>query len=162
MQRVLILVTALIAGAVGAWLFQVQESSTSEQEMRVATDLSGAPVDFRAGSGKLKLVNFWASWCKPCVVELPLIEQYASDNSNTLDAVAVAIDTHEHVQDFLKQNPLSLNIVVGTPRASDIMASWGNEMTVLPFSVLLDHDGNLLKAHTGPFNEQSLREFVEH
>ena len=153
MQRITLLIVAVAAAAFGAWTFQ----SNSKV---FATDLAGNPVEIISTMGKPMLVNFWASWCGPCVVELPLIERYAAENSDQLDVLAVAIDTLPHVNDFLKEHPVDLPIAVGTALASELMIEWGNDKSALPFSVLLSADGDVLKFHLGPFDEESLVTFV--
>lgn len=160
MQRAL-LITAVIAIAFGAWSFlQQQAPQQSPQPEAIATvyatDLSGADLDIRAGTGKPKLLNFWASWCRPCVEELPLLEAYAADHSNALEIIAVAIDTLPHVKTFLEKYPLTLPVAVGTISANELMTEWGNDKSILPFSALLDAEGNLLKVHAGPFDKNSL------
>lgn len=160
MQRLLVIIVAIAAAGFGGWYASSQQEQPAIEVVVYATDLAGNSTDIRAGSGKPKLINFWASWCKPCVKELPLIESYAAENAAQLDVLAVAIDTLPHVQEFLAKHPLNLPIAVGTPMASELMAEWGNDISALPFSAMLDADGKLVKVHTGPFDEKSLAEFI--
>ncbi|MGB0865981.1 MAG: TlpA disulfide reductase family protein [Granulosicoccaceae bacterium] len=159
MQRLIVIVVALAAAGFGGWLALQQQASTGPAVV-YATDLNGQNLDPGQGTGRPKLINFWASWCKPCVVELPLIEALAQEQRAQLDVLAIAIDTLPHVQEFLAKHPLELPIAVGSPYASDLMAEWGNDKSALPFSVLLDAEGNLLKKHTGPFDANTLAAFV--
>ena len=160
MQRLLVIIVAIAAAGFGGWFANSQQEQPRAEALVYATDLAGNNTDITAGSGKPKLINFWASWCKPCVEELPLIESYAAEHAAQLDVLAVAIDTLPHVEEFLAKHPLSLPIAVGTPWASELMAEWGNDISALPFSAMLDADGNLLKVHTGPFEAESLAAFV--
>lgn len=160
MQRLLVIIVAVAAAGFGGWYASSQQEQPAIEVVVYATDLAGNSTDISAGSGKPKLINFWASWCKPCVKELPLIESYAAENAAQLDVLAVAIDTLPHVQDFLAKHPLDLPIAVGTPLASELMAEWGNDISALPFSAMLDADGKLVKVHTGPFDAESLHTFV--
>lgn len=161
MPRLVLLFAALCSGAFGAWFFQSQLADNKPVGAVIATDLQGEAFDFSAATGKPKLVNFWASWCKPCVVELPLLESFAEQYRDDIDVIAVAIDTQKHVQEFLQQHPLKLEVAVGTAEASEVMANWGNEHSLLPFSALLDENGKLINTHLGAFTIKSLKEFVK-
>lgn len=160
MQRTLIALLALLAAGAGGW-FALSQQAPSQPPRIYAIDLDGRPVEIDKGGDKHTLVNFWASWCKPCVEELPLIERYAAEHADELAVVAVAIDTPAKVQAFLDAHPLGLPVAVGTPFASELMVAWGNDKTVLPFSVLLDPAGQPLRSHARPFDADSLRAFAD-
>lgn len=161
MPRVLVFVVAIAAAGLGVWFSWSNAPLEVASSEIYATDLAGESVDIRAGNGKPKLVNFWASWCAPCVVELPIIERYAAEHAQQLEVLAVAIDTLPHVNDFLAEHPVDLPIAVGTAHASDLMTEWGNTSSALPFSAMLDAEGKLLRVHLGPFDEASLVAFVD-
>jgi len=160
MQRLLVIIVAIAAAGLGGWYASTQQEQAATKPPIYATDLTGNTTDITAATGKVKLINFWASWCLPCVEELPLIESYANTNAQKLDVLAVAIDTLPHVQDFLAKHPVDLPIAVGTAMASELMAEWGNDISALPFSALLDAEGKLVKIHMGPFDAKSLQAFV--
>ncbi len=160
MQRPVIVFIAIVAAVAGFLISQKNAPLPAQTAKVYASDLAGEAVDVTAGSGKLKLVNFWASWCAPCVEELPLLESYAKDNTDTLEVLAVAIDTLAHVNEFLEKHPLELPVAVGTSYATELMVDWGNDITALPFTALLDADGNLVRVHSGAFDAKALDAFV--
>ncbi len=164
MPRPLLFFVALLSAVFGAWFFQSQPRHNThvvDASAVIATDLQGEALDFSAATGKPKLVNFWASWCKPCVVELPLLESFAEQYRGKIDVIAVAIDTQKHVEDFLQQHPLELEVAIATADGNTVMAEWGNDKSLLPFSALLDENGELIDTHLGAFTIESLKKFVK-
>ena len=116
-------------------------------------DLDGMPVrlpdQFR---GKPLLINVWASWCAPCVEEMPELARFAAKHAdNGPQVVGLALDTHEAVLDFLGNVPVYYPIVLETPGPADASVRLGNTQGLLPYSVLIDADGRVVKQKLGPF-----------
>ena len=84
--------------------------------------------------GKPLLINFWATWCPPCIKELPEIERFARDHGAHVRVVGLAIDRLEPVQDFLKKLPLSFDIGLAGMAGTDLARSLGNSAGALLFS----------------------------
>ena len=111
------------------------------------TDADGKPVTLASFKGKPLLVNLWATWCAPCVKELPTLDRLAAGNS--IDVVAVSQDSgpHASVVAFLKDHQ------IGTLRAyqDDKMALSGalGPDTVLPTSILIGADGREVWRYVG-------------
>lgn len=107
------------------------------------------PADF---AGRPLLVNVWASWCGPCIEEMPELERYAREQgANGTQVLGIALDEAEAVQAFLKQIQVTYAIVLDTPGPRDAGVRLGNPRGLLPYSVLLSADGRLLKQRIGPF-----------
>jgi len=99
--------------------------------------------------GKPLLVNFWATWCPPCVKELPEIDRFARGHAAQLNVVGLAIDALAPVQAFLKKLPLSFAIGLAGISGTDLTRSLGNSAGALPFTVLLDAQGRLMQRKLG-------------
>lgn len=107
------------------------------------------PADF---AGRPLLVNVWASWCGPCIEEMPELERYAREQgASGTQVLGIALDEAEAVQAFLKQIQVTYAIVLDTPGPRDAGVRLGNPRGLLPYSVLLSADGRLLKQRIGPF-----------
>jgi thiol-disulfide isomerase/thioredoxin len=115
--------------------------------------LDGAPVAIPAAyRGRPVLLNLWASWCGPCVREMPELERFArKQGANGTQVVGIALDEADAVQAFLQRIPVSYPVLIDAPGASDAGVRLGNPKGVLPYSVLLDGDGRVLKQKIGPF-----------
>ena len=118
-------------------------------------NLGGAAVTLPdAYTGRPVLVNIWASWCGPCVREMPELDRYAkAQEQNGTQVVGIALDEAAAVQAFLQRIPVSYPVLVDTPGPRDAGVRLGNPKGVLPYSVLLDAQGRILKQKTGPFRD---------
>jgi thiol-disulfide isomerase/thioredoxin len=107
------------------------------------------PDDF---AGRPVLVNVWASWCGPCIEEMPELQRYAREQGgNGTQVLGIALDEEAAVRAFLQRVPVSYAIALDTPGPRDAGVQLGNPRGVLPYSVLVSADGRLLKQRVGPF-----------
>lgn len=116
-------------------------------------DLDGMPVQFPDHfKGKPLLINVWASWCAPCIEEMPELARFAARHADTgPQVVGLALDTPDAVLDFLGNVPVYYPIVIETPGPNDASVKLGNSQGLLPYSVLIDAQGRVLKQKLGPF-----------
>ena len=120
--------------------------------MRLST-LDGAKVDIpQAWTGKPTLVNLWASWCAPCLKEMPDLQAFSTaQGANGVQVVGIALDDAPAVQAFLRQHGITYPVLVDAPGPADAGVRLGNPAGVLPYSVLVSADGRLQKTRIGPF-----------
>lgn len=107
-----------------------------------------------AFGGQTLLVNVWASWCGPCIQEMPELQRFAAQQgANGVQVVGIALDDPAAVRAFLAKVPVAYPILLDTPGPADAGVRLGNPKGVLPYSVLISDDGRLLKQRIGPFVE---------
>ena len=107
------------------------------------------PEDF---DGRPLLVNFWASWCGPCIEEMPELDRYAAaQGADGVQVVGIALDDADAVADFLQRIPVRYPILLDVPGPRDSGVQLGNPRGVLPYTALVSADGRLLKQRIGPF-----------
>ena len=115
--------------------------------------LDGAIVDLRTRyAGKRLLINVWASWCGPCIEEMPELDRFAAaQGTDGVQVIGLALDTPEGVRDFTAQVPVRYPIVLDTPGPADASVWLGNAKGVLPYTVLVGADGRIERQKIGPF-----------
>lgn len=107
-----------------------------------------------AFSGRPVLINLWASWCGPCVTEMPALQAFAdAQGANGVQVVGIALDDPADVAAFARRAGVTYPILVDAPGPVDAGVRLGNPKGVLPYSILVSADGRLLKQRIGPFEE---------
>lgn len=126
-------------------------------------DLEGRPLDLRQhAAGRPLLINVWASWCAPCVEEMPELARFAAtQGDNGVQVLGLALDTADGVRGFLQRIPVDYPIVVETPGPRDASVQLGNTQGLLPYSVLFDAQGRRVKAKLGPFAHGEIDRWVK-
>jgi thiol-disulfide isomerase/thioredoxin len=120
--------------------FWEQQWPTPSGEMLAMQSLRGRPL----------LLNFWATWCPPCVEELPLINAfYREHRANGWQVLALAVDQLVPVQKFLKAMPLDFPVGLAGSVGADWARSLGNLAGGLPFSVVLDSGSAVVQRKIG-------------
>jgi len=125
-------------------------------------DLDGRPVALPgAWAGRPVLINVWATWCAPCLHELPELQRFAStQGADGVQVVGIALDDATLVRDFLQRVPVRYPILIDAPGRADAGVVLGNPKGVLPYSVLIGADGRVLRRRVGPFEPGELDGFV--
>lgn len=114
-----------------------------------------------AWPGRPLLVNVWATWCAPCLHEMPELQRFARTQSAAgTQVVGIALDDPAQVRDFLARVPVTYPILIDTPGRADAGVVLGNPKGVLPYSVLIGADGRVLRRRIGPFEPGELDGFV--
>lgn len=121
----------------------------------------GGKLDIRPLKGKPLLINFWATWCPPCVEELPLLERfYIQNKAKSAQIIGLAADKPEAVRAFLKKLPLTFPIGITDLSGIALSKSWGNLAGGLPFSVMLAADGRVMQRKMGKLSEDDLKTWL--
>lgn len=105
-----------------------------------------------AWAGRTTLVNLWATWCAPCLKEMPDLQRFADAQGATgVRVVGIALDDAAAVAAFLRQHGITYPVLVDAAGPADAGVRLGNPAGVLPYSALVSADGRLLKTRIGPF-----------
>jgi thiol-disulfide isomerase/thioredoxin len=179
-SRYVLFVIAAIAAGLGGLFFNSKPTEHAPAQPSAVPAQSVAPAGLVAtlSSGSLKqangqplswtlpaakgnqaiaIVNFWATWCAPCVEEMPELERL----SKALPAgavIGVAIDNPTNVREFLQKTPVTYPIALAGLEGTDLMRELGNTTGGLPFTVLLDAKGKVVFSKMGKTNEAELKQ----
>ncbi len=162
-RRPLLIGAGVAAAAAGAGLALRAERPRSAPAPAVwdgkFQKLDGSPLAAAGLRGKPLLLNFWASWCTPCVRELPDLEQFAKETPGW-QVLALALDSAENVRAFLNRLPLQLPLGLAGLTGFELARMLGNAQGGLPFSVAFDARGERFWHKLGPTDLVELRKIA--
>jgi len=117
----------------------------------VGAGADGGEIVLAAFRGHPLLVNFWATWCPPCVAELPLLSRfYAERGVQDWQCVGLTVeDKREPVERFLARVPVAYPVALAGTAGTQLMHDLGDDQGGLPFSVLFDANGRIKHSKIG-------------
>jgi thiol-disulfide isomerase/thioredoxin len=168
-RRLLYAGVAGIAGLAGAGMAWRKWRPDSSQE-----DAAAAlwPLEFETPVGSILamktlrgnplLVNFWATWCPPCIEELPLLDQFYRDNvANSWQVVGLAIDQPSAVRSFLQRMPISFPVGLAGLGGTELSKALGNLAGALPYTVVISGSGETVQRKMGRVTAADLAQWVK-
>lgn len=158
-------VAALAAGVgFGWWRHQVQAVPpamlanlwTAQFEQPDGTILKLA--DFQ---GKPLVLNFWATWCTPCIEEMPLLNAFFVENkSKNWQMLGLAIDQPSAVKRYLAQHPVEYPVVLAGLDGTQWMKDLGNDAGGLPFTLVIDAQGSVQVRKLGKLSQAEIQSWA--
>lgn len=120
--------------------------------------VEGVPLAMARLKGKPLLLNFWATWCPPCVEEMPLLSAFYQENAaKGWQVLGLAVDQRDPVKRFLAKAPVSFPVAMAGVSGMELVKSLGNLSGGLPFTVVLGSDGSVLHRKMGKVSPQDLQ-----
>jgi thiol-disulfide isomerase/thioredoxin len=125
-------------------------------------NLDGQQSSLSTINSEYILVNFWATWCKPCVEEMPMLEALQQElGSGQFSIVGLAIDAADPAKKMVEKLQITYPIFIADLEGPELMANNGNEQGLLPYTLLMDADGEVLATKLGAVKEQDIREWLD-
>lgn len=159
---------ALLSTFVGIY-FHYQKLDTERPRSEAASrlfsqtlsDTNSKPHKISQWKGKLLLVNFWATWCAPCIQEMPELSALQSEKlSKNLQIIGIGIDSSANISEFEKKYKLNYPLYVADINAISLSRAFGNQTGGLPFTVLIGPDGRVKKTYLGRLKMNDLRKDI--
>lgn len=130
-------------------------------------DMQGAKQNLNQYKGKIIVLNFWATWCPPCREEMPELSRlYQEFQNKNVVVLGLAIDDLALVKEFLQTSPVNYPIFITENESMELGTELGNDQGVLPYTIIIDADGNVIKTFFGriskPLLEETLKTLLLH
>lgn len=146
---------------VSAFASEKTELQAPGHMMAEFPDLKGTPHTLAQWKGSVILVNFWATWCAPCRDEIPELSEINSRYKDQgFAVVGISLDDNAKIKEFMKRTPISYQVLVGDMDALPYSISLGNQSMVVPYTVLIDRNGNIAHAYYGKIKPGQIDEDI--
>jgi thiol-disulfide isomerase/thioredoxin len=120
-------------------------------------DAAGKPVDLTTLRGKTVVINFWSTWCPPCVEEMPMFSEVQTTyKDKNVVFVGIAADQADNVKAFLQKTPVNYPIAVGGQQAFELSQALGNRHDAVPFTLMINAKEGITSRHFGVYTRKDL------
>lgn len=111
---------------------------------------------------KLRVVNFWATWCPPCREELPtFVALQKSNAAKNVQILGIAIDDAEPVAEFLSKLPVNYPMLVAGQGGIELAFNLGNFASAIPYTIIIDKENNVIFQHSGEITKAQMQEAID-
>jgi thiol-disulfide isomerase/thioredoxin len=157
-------VAAAAAGAAVAWKRSSPQAAGSGAEQQLweqhLETPDGKPFAMADWRGKWVLLNFWATWCPPCVKEMPMLSEFAERSAeHGIQVLGLAVDKADAVGRFLARQPVQYPVALAMQGGLGLTRALGNLQGGLPFTVLLDPEGIVRQRKIGELSSEDLADW---
>lgn len=121
-------------------------------------DAAGSSRRIAEWQGKTLVVNFWATWCPPCVDEMPELVELQNDlGGRNVQVLGIGIDSPSNIRQFSEKHRITYPLLVAGMEGTELSRQFGNQAGGLPFTVLIGSDGTVRKTYIGRLDLAKLR-----
>jgi peroxiredoxin len=152
------------AGALVAWWRNQPDSRPGGAGLEAFlsaswTDALGQPFDAAGLRGQPLVINFWATWCPPCVEEMPELDQLQRELAPIgVKIIGIGVDSEAKIRLFAEKHRFSYALLPAGAGGAELSRSFGNQSAALPFTVVIARDGRIRRQILGRFRLDDLRE----
>ncbi len=138
------------------------ESAVAQLWAAPVTTVDGKPQTLSLLKGHPIVVNFWASWCGPCIEEMPALSQLQREYAKKgIQFVGLGVDSDKNVQAFLQKVKVAYPVYVAGFGGADLARAFGNTAGGLPYTVVIDANGNIRSTKLGQIDPQALKQTLD-
>lgn len=161
----LALPVAIVFGLIGVY-FSMQKYAPAANEhtamrqflTQSMPDADGKEQPMSQWTGKNLVLNFWATWCAPCVDEMPELSALQKElSAQSIQIIGIGIDSPSNIAEFSKKYNIAYPLYVAGMTGTELSRRFGNQAGGLPFTVIIGSDGSVKKTYIGRLNIGQLR-----
>jgi len=121
-------------------------------------DILGNNYDFKQAEDKIILINLWATWCPPCIAEMPSLQKLYDDYNHKIEFLFVTNEKSEVVKQFLDKNNYSFNVLMPKSEYPKVF-----NVSSIPRTYLIDQKGNIIidKSGAANWNSEKVRGLID-
>jgi len=122
-------------------------------------DMIGVPRHLHEWDGHIIVLNFWATWCRPCLQEIPMFTDIQRQiGEDAVRFIGIAVDDRATVEAFIARTGIDFNypVLIGDDEAIPVAVDYGNETGILPYTVIIDAKGRISYFHFGAVDRERL------
>jgi len=124
-------------------------------------DASGKTRHSAEWQGKIRIINFWATWCPPCIKEIPeFIELQKRYGDKGVQFVGIAIEEREPVAEYLESIAINYPILIGGDGAVALAQQMGNSINAVPFTAVVNREGQIIYRQPGAFSNEQIVKII--
>lgn len=166
-NTVYIVIAALVAMLGGFSFHYLSNKAADNRESTQAMiefnlpDLTGQQHNSKEWQGKLLIINFWATWCAPCLKEIPeFIKLQDEFNDDDVQFIGIAVDESEAVKEYLETIKINYPILIGGNEAIALSHQLGNIINAVPFTIFINQQGQIIHRQPGEINREKVIEII--
>lgn len=125
-------------------------------------DLSGHQHNISEWRGKVLVINFWATWCPPCLKEIPdfvALQEYYADQA--VQFIGIALESKEQVVKYAAENKINYPILLSGDNGITLAQQLGNNAGVVPFTLIVNRQGQIIHRHPGEFSKEQIQDVIK-
>lgn len=167
-NALLIIFVAILTALAGIYLRHSLTAPSTEMVVAGAQlntrlpDLNDQPQTLNQWQGKILIINFWATWCPPCLEEIPefiaLQKQYADKN---VQFIGIAVDEKLAVLDFNAKMKVNYPLLIAGNGGTSLSRAWGNTIESVPFTAIVNPQGQIIYRQLGEVNREELLKVIQ-
>lgn len=156
---ILLVIAAVVLGRTS--LLGRETSATDSLFASSFVDKAGMSQPLAQWRGKVLIINFWASWCSPCLEEMPMLSLFYQKNAaKGMQMIGISVEDAAALKTFEQQLKVEYPLLIGNAEALSLAQSLGNDRSILPFTVVVDKSGKIAQIMFGKVSSSLLEKVV--